>query len=30
VADALALAACHLTTLPLRRAVTAATGGGGS
>lgn len=28
VADALALAACHLTTEPLRRAVAAATGGG--
>jgi crossover junction endodeoxyribonuclease RuvC len=28
VADALALAVCHLTTLPLRRAVAAATGGG--
>ncbi len=27
VADALALALCHLTTLPLRRAVAAATGG---
>jgi crossover junction endodeoxyribonuclease RuvC len=27
VADALALAACHLTTQPLRRAVRAATGG---
>ncbi len=27
VADALALAACHLTTLPLRRAVAAAGGG---
>lgn len=27
VADALALAACHLTTEPLRRAVAAATGG---
>jgi crossover junction endodeoxyribonuclease RuvC len=27
VADALALAACHLTTLPLRRAVAAAAGG---
>ncbi len=27
VADALALAACHLALLPLRRAVTAATGG---
>lgn len=27
VADALALAVCHLTTLPLRRAVAAATGG---
>jgi crossover junction endodeoxyribonuclease RuvC len=29
VADALALAACHLTTVPLRRAVSAATGGSG-
>jgi len=28
VADALALAVCHLTTLPLRTAVAAATGGG--
>lgn len=29
VADALALAVCHLTTLPLRRAVAAAVGGNG-
>ena len=30
VADALALAVCHLTTVPLRRAADAGTGGSGT